>query len=519
LNVRGAELRFQKPVIYQLGNGSALLPNGKHLIEGGYVLRALKTDSQDSTVVGLEIARYDATKPLVIDPVLAYSTYLGGGVDEWGYGIAVDSTGNAYVTGYTRSIDFPTVNPLQPANGGFADAFVTKIDSTGSTLLYSTYLGGSNDDRGLAIAVDTAHNAHITGYTYSTNFPTANPLQPANRGLVDAFVVTLDPTGSTLLYSTYIGGSKADYGTGIAVDGAGDALVTGYTFSTDFPTANSLQPASGGDSDAFVAKLNPAGSALRYSTYLGGNKTDGGLGIAVDSVGDAYVTGYTYSTNFPTANPLQPANRGATDAFVAKIDSTGSTLLYSTYLGGTSTDVGNGIAVDSGGNAYVTGQSSSTDFPTANAAQDANQGSYDAFVAGLDPTGSTLLYSTYLGGRDSDGGNAITVDSAGNAYVTGQTYSTTFPTVDPLQPTNGGGYDAFVVGLDPNGILLYSTYLGGSNDDRGLAIAVDGAGNTYFTGWTFSSNFPTAHPLQPANGGNGDAFVAKLAQASSPARR
>jgi hypothetical protein len=504
------EIRWHKPLAYQMKGGA------RQEIAAQYVIKGRSR-------VGFEVAGYDLRKPLFIDPLI-YSTYLGGSGVDYGFGIAVDSSGSAYVTGYTDSTNFPTANPLQPALGGDADAFVAKLNSTGSALVYSTYLGGSGEDYGSGIAVDSSGNAYFTGLTYSTNFPTMNPLQPAYGGNGDAFVAKLNPTGSALVYSTYLGGSGGDYGSGIAVDGSGNAYVTGGTTSTNFPTMNPLQPVCGGDYDAFVAKLNSTGSALVYSTYLGGSGEDYGSGIAVDSSGNAYVTGGTGSVNFPMMNPLQPAEADGGlygDAFVAKLNPTGSALVYSTYLGGNGFDSGIGIALDSSGNAYVTGQTGSTNFPTRNPLQSAyGGGDYDAFVAKLNPTGSALVYSTYLGGSGGEYGSGIAVDGSGNAYVTGQTSSTNFPTMNPLQSAYGGGdYDAFVAKLNPTGsALVYSTYLGGSGEDWGQGIAVDSSGNAYVTGLTTSTDFPTMNPLQPVEGDGGlwgDAFVAKIA--SGPA--
>jgi Beta-propeller repeat len=324
--------------------------------------------------VGFDVTGYDASRPLYIDPLI-YSTYLGGSDTDSGYGITVDSEGNAYVTGITYSTDFPTKNPLQAAKAGGFDAFVAKINPTGSALVYSTYLGGSDYDQGKGIAVDSAGNAYVTGATISTDFPTMNPLQPAyGGGQEDAFVAKINPTGSALVYSTYLGGSNVEEGDGIAVDSAGNAHVTGVTGSNDFPTKNPLQPANGGYWDTFVAKLNPSGSALVYSTYLGGNYYDQGRGIALDSSGKACVTGQTSSTDFPTTpGAFQTVCSGGTacvgDVFVAKMNAAGSALVYSTYLGGSDDDRDNGIAVDSAGNAYVTGQTESTDFPTKNPLQ------------------------------------------------------------------------------------------------------------------------------------------------------
>jgi hypothetical protein len=334
------------------------------------------------------------------------------------------------------------MNPLQPTFGGYSDAFVAKINPTGSALVYSTYLGGSGGDSGAGIAVDSAGNAYVVGSTGSSNFPTTNPLQPTfGGGYVDAFVAKVNPTGSVLIYSTYLGGSGGDFGYGIAVDSAGSAYVTGSTQSPDFPTVNPLQPAFGGIWNAFVAKLDPAGSALVYSTYLGGNGWDIGYGIAVDSAGSAYVTGSTLSTDFPTMRPLQPTYGGGFgDAFVAKVNPTGSALIYSTYLGGSGGDSGAGIAVDSAGSAYVIG---TTDSPTLPANM-GYTGLGDGFVTELNPTGSALAYFAYLGGSGYSYGAGIAVDSGGNAYVTGYTSSANFPTTNPLQPTYGGNDDAFV---------------------------------------------------------------------------
>jgi PKD domain/Beta-propeller repeat len=526
LRTAGGTLKLNKPLIYQETGGK------KQQIAGGYVLL-------DKDRVGFRVAAYDAGKPLVIDPVLSYSTYLGGSNDDFGWAIAVDSAGNAYVTGGTHSPDFPTANALQPTLGETSDAIVVKINSAGSAFVYSTYLGGQTaGDAGWAIAVDSAGNAYVSGATSASDFPTVNALQPMLRGYGDAFVAKLDAAGSALVYSTYLGGSDFcdefgechwEDGLGIAVDADGNAYVVGTTYSSDFPTVNALQPALRGYRDAFVAKLNPAGSALVYSTYLGGSDVvtpicdeegfcyyarsgDYGSGIAVDSAGNAYVTGTTPSSDFPTANALQPALAGDSDAFVAKLNPAGTALAYSTFLGGSSSEEGRGIAVDSEGNAYVTGTSYSSDFPTVNAAQPALAVSPDAFVTKLNAAGSALVYSTYLGGSVGDSGYGIALDSAGNAYVTGTTDSYDFPTASALQPMLRGSWDAFVTKLNAAGsALVYSTYLGGSNTtDLGLGIAVDSAGNAYVTGITYSSDFPMMNALQPTRRGYQDGFVAKI---------
>ena len=502
------EIRWHRPVAYQEKDGA------RQEIASRYAVTAANR-------VGFEVGQYDQNRPLYIDPYI-YSTFLGGSGEDVGSGIAVDSTGNAYVVGYTGSTNFPTKNPLQPANGGTVDVFVAKINPSGSAFVYSTYLGGSGADYGYGVAVDSAGNAYVTGLTGSTNFPiTAGSFQTVCSGgcnSYDAFVSELNPTGSALVYSTYLGGTSIDVGYGIAVDSVGNAYVTGYTESSDFPTKNPVQPAYGGGlEDVFVAELNSAGSALVYSTYLGGSNEEVGRGIAVDSAGNAYVTGETDSYNFPTMNPFKAYLGGINNAFVSKLSPSGA-FVYSTYLGGTHDDYGSGIAADSAGDAYVTGFASSTDFPiTPGALQTVCNGGSgcnqygDAFVTKLNSTGSALVYSTYLGGSNSDGGSGIAVDSAGNAYVTGQTSSTNFPLQSPLRKILEGQDDAFVSRINPAGsALVYSTYLGGSHVDAGYGITVDGAGNTYVMGLTYSTDFPTSNPLQPTYGGAGDAFVTKL---------
>ncbi len=501
LKTAAGELRQKRPRAYQE------TVNGRVDVGVRYRLKPGKR-------VGFELARYDAGRQLVIDPVLVYSTYLGGSGDDRGNGIALDSLGNAYVTGQTDSANFPTTNPLQPTNGTGVDVFVTKINAAGSGRVYSTYLGGSGDDFGNSIAVDSSGNAYITGNTKSSNFPTTNPIQANNGGgIEDAFVTKINSTGTALVYSTYLGGSGDDVGRSIAVDGSGNAYVTGDTGSTNFPTTSPLQVNNAGGVDAFVTKINAAGSARVYSTYLGGSLTDAGFGIAVDSSGNVYVTGATGSTDFPTTSPIQLSNGGADDAFVTKINAAGSARVYSTYLGGLGFERGNAIAVDSSGNAYVTGQTNSTDFPTTSPLQLSNGGFFDAFVTKINAAGSARVYSTYLGGNDTDYGNAIAVDSAGDVFVAGYTASTNFPTTNPLQPNKGTGPDAFVTSINAAGSArVYSTYLGGNGADQANGIAVDAlGGNAYVTGSTSSTTFPTAHALQPANGtGSNDAFVSLI---------
>ncbi len=340
--------------------------------------------------------------------------------------------------------------PFQPSKSIGWDLFVTKLNSSGSGLVYSTYLGGSANDYGLGIAVDSSGCAYLTGYTASVNFPIYNPMQMFyGGGNTDAFVAKLNAGGDTLLYSTFLGGQGDERGLSIALDGSNCAYVTGYTNSVNFPVnSNPFQQTKSVGWDAFVTKLNASGSGLVYSTYLGGWSDDSGSGIAVDSSGCAYVTGQTASSNFPTQNPYQSYRAGGRDAFVSKLNASGSGLVYSTFLGGSADDYGFGIALDGSGCAYVTGQTAANDFPTHNSFQSANMGGSDAFVSKLTSGGNGLVYSTYLGGSADDGGNGIAVNSTGCAFVTGQTASGNFPTNNSFQATQGGGFDAFVSELE-----------------------------------------------------------------------
>jgi RHS repeat-associated protein len=521
ISSKKGRVSLERPAVYQEIAGVRLEIAGRYVFKG-------------KNQVGFEILPYDVSKPLVIDPVLVYSTYLGGSSSDGGLGIAVDSSGNAYVTGTTTSTNFPTtLGAFRRTSGGGFDAFVTKLNAAGSGLIYSTYLvgGGGSFFLGpsfVGIAVDSSGNAYVTGTTASTDFPvTSGAFQTTFGGFDDAFVTKLNGAGSALVYSTYLGGNSGDQGRGIAVDSVGSAYVTGIT-STNFPTTSgAFQTTAGGSSDAFVTKLNAAGSALVYSTYLGGNDQDPATGIAVDSTGSAYVTGVTRSTNFPTTSgAFQTTYGGNFDAFVTKLNAAGSAPVYSTYLGGNDLDFGLAIAVDSAGSAYVTGWLNSTNFPTTlGAFQPTFGGNFDAFVTKLNAAGSALVYSTYLGGGSRDEGHGIAVDSAGSAYVTGLTLSTNFPTMNPITGACEGfcgmGYaarfDAFVTKLHTAGsALVYSTYLGGTDDDVGQGIAVDSSGNAYITGTTTSTDFPTIGAYQTMTQGGGDGFVTKITAPSPP---
>lgn len=512
LKVGEAEIRWHKPIVYQETNRS------RHEIAAHYVIT-------DANHVGFKLAKYDTSRPLYIDPLI-YSTYLGGSAADGGNGIAVDSSGNAYVSGYTESANFPiTSGAFQTSLGGSYDAFVAKLNPTGSALVYSTYLGGSSYDQGNGIAVDSSGNAYLTGFTESANFPvTPGAFQTTFSGGQNAFVTKVNPAGSGLVYSTYLG-RGGENGYGIAVDTAGDAYIAGTTFSPDFPvTQGAFQTTLSGAYNAFVTKFNPAGSALAYSTYLGGNYQDSGFGIAVDNSGNAYVTGFAESADFPvTPGAFETTYGGGNPevfscAFVTEFNSSGSALVYSTFLSGSrenEEDVGFGITVDNSGDAYVAGYTTSTNFPTTPGAfQTTLKGASNAFVTKLNPPGSGLVYSTYLGGNGYDLGIGLAIDRAGNAYVTGSTSSTNFPvTRGALQKNFAGVEDAFVTKFNPAGSALgYSTYLGGSGNDYGMGIAADSTGDVYVTGGTESADFPiTTGAFQTTFGGVQDAFVTRIA--------
>jgi uncharacterized repeat protein (TIGR01451 family) len=504
-------VRLQKPVVYQDIDGRRQEISGGYLVENG-------------GDVTFQVGSYDATRPLVIDPVLVYSTYVGGTGQDFALDIAVDTTGSAYIVGNTVSTDFPvasavqpTCTPLeQPSYAPCDDMFVTKLSPDGTAVEYSTYVGGGGGDIGTGIAVDGLGNAYVTGITQSLDFPILSAIQPDFRGtpgFFEAFVAKLDSAGSGLVYSTYLGGSGEERGNAIAVDGQGSAYVTGITSSSDFPTAGPLQPAPRGGMDAFVAKLMPNGAGLAYSTFLGGQGHDIANDIAVSDEGYASITGETDSDDFPTVNASQPILQGLNDAFIATLDASGTALVHSSYLGGPGFDSGWSLAV-ADRNYYVTGTTSG-DFPVTQGQPPG--GLSDAFMAIVSFEGA-VGYSRYFGGADADQGSGIAVDSAGNIYIAGVTYSPDYPVRHPIQPYSGNG-DFFIAKLNSARELIYSTYLGGQGYElgidmgplRGPSIAADAVGNAYVTGATASFDFPsTGATFQPGFGGSADAFVTKI---------
>ena len=485
LHTTGGDMVEHAPVVYQDVGGSRQSVAGQFVLEGGQV--------------GFQLGAYDPHAPLVIDPVLVYSTYLGGNGLNQADGIAVDSAGDAYVTGYTSSTNFPTTpGAVQTTNHGTGpsaeNVFISKLNASGTALVYSTYLGGSsNFDGGYAIAVDSVGDAYVTGQANSTDFPTTPGAFETTAPSGGAFVTKLNPTGTALLYSTYL---RDGQDMGIAVDGAGNAYVTGVTYATDFPTtAGAFQPATSVGQSAFVTKLNAAGSGLVYSTYLvGSNISSWGNGIAVDAAGSAYVTGGGVVPTTPGA--FQPASSGG--VYVTKLNADGSGLVYSTFLGG---GEGRGIALDGAGDAFVTGSTGYASFPRVHPLQGYG-GAGDAFVSELNASGSALAFSTFLGGSSRDDGLGIALDSSGNIYVTGDTTSTNFPTTPGAyqRMPSSANWQAFVAKISPAPSPSFavagfpaSTTAGVSHTFTVTALNADGTVNTNYTGTVhFTSNDPQA---------------------------
>jgi hypothetical protein len=508
LHTKYGEIRQRKPVVYQDVNGQ------RRFIAASYDVR----DRQASFKLGA----YDRSKQLIIDPILVYSTFLGGTGVENGNAIAVDSAQAVYVAGSTASNDFPVISALNGQTsfrGGSYDAFVVKYAPAGNAILFSTYIGGAGFDSATGVGVDSAGNIVVSGDTDSPGFPLRSPLQGVIGGKIDAFLLKISAQGG-LIYSTFLGGFDDDHALGLAVDADGNAVVTGTTRSTNFWSLNGLRPFySGGITDGWVFKMNPAGQ-IAWSTYLGGNGADSVNAVALDPVGDIYVTGDTNSKNFPvTASVIRPTSCPAgaptqpcpiSDAFVTKIKSDGTAFGYSTYLGGSNSDAGIGIAADAQGNAYITGNTDSTDFPLVNPLQ-GPPGNGDVFVSKMNPAGSGLVYSTFLAGSGLDRAADIKIDGVGNAYIYGGTSSDNFPVSSALQNARLGGQDLFVTKINAAGTARdWSTYLGGTSDDAAGRLAIDANANIYLTGSTTSIDFPSVLPAQAALAGAQDAFVTKI---------
>ncbi len=487
------EIVQQKPFIYQTIDGE------RRPVPGRFVLHGHST-------VAFELAAYDRTQSLVIDPVLVYNSFLGGADHDEGHAVAADVSGDLYLTGVTYST-------LE----GDADVYIRKISPDGSAFLFNADIGGSDDDIGNGIAVDPTGSVYVGGYSASVDFPLQSAFQDGNAGDNNAILLRLDPTGTMLIFSTYIGGSGDDYGNAIAIDTQGAVYLTGGTDSPDFPTSTgAYQTQLKGNSDCFIVKFDSQGNGI-FSTFIGGGSDNQAFGIGVDAQGNSYITGETDSDSYPQVNPVfQHSRHGGLDAFVTELSADGSHLVYSTFAGGSGTDSGASIAVDPAGNAFVVGTTSSSDFPTTNGVYQHGYagGASDIFVLEYTVNGQNLQFSTLLGSHGTDDGNAIALDSSDNIYVTGDSNSDQFPiTSGAVQPNRKGGFDIIFSILNPTGSqLTYSTFLGGSADDSGYGIATDPYGNAYLTGITSSFDFPvTSGVAQPQpGGGDTDAFFAKI---------
>jgi hypothetical protein len=534
ITMNGTEFRLDRPRAFQeTGAGRVEIPCA-FILESGATPR-----------VRFRVGPYDHNRPLLIDPVFRHSGYWGGSGNEIVWAVATDAEGNGYLAGETTSATWWTAAGGFQTNyaGGTAvggDAFVAKISADGTRLIYLTYLGGVSHDAAMAVQVDASGAVYLTGFTASTNFPTRNAFRSVMAGPVDpalgappldAFVAKLSPAGDDLEYSTYFGGDGIDEGIALAVDGSGRAVITGFTDSTNLPLARPVQGEPAGGRDAFVARFSADGSLLLFSTYLGGTNADHGTGVAVDPLGRVWIAGVTQSTNFPTVQPIQPRindpTGGATnvntlpDAFVVRF-SPMDELEFATFLGGRFTDAAARIVTDATGNAYVAGTTESSDFPvtTTNLAGAVwtNRGLGDWFVTKIPAQGSTgWVYSVVFGGTARDEAWDLAVDGEGRVHAIGVVASTNAPVINVPEggrATSGGGWDAFLAGLDPAGQRLeYAFYYGGTGHDYGYAVAVDPAGHLWIGGRTSSTNLWTRGSLQPAfAGGPGDGFYARLLQ-------
>jgi hypothetical protein len=517
----GQSVREQAPVVYQV-------VETKHVpVVGSYEI------ARDGSV-GFRLGKYDVSRELIIDPVIVFTSMLGGYSQDQATAIATDTFGNILVAGFTSSTSFPvTAASRQPQSGGSADAFVAKFGGNGSYLIFCSFLGGNGDDRATGVAVDGMGNIYLTGHTGSSNFPLASAVQGVLRGSEDAFITKLTPSGSRIIYSTYLGGSGVDSGNAIAVDGYGQAYIGGDTSSTDFPILSGISSTNQGGQDGFVTKLTAAGTAIVYSTYLGGTAADHIASIAINTAGNVYVAGFTFSSNFPIVQAVQPTSGGNQDAFVTELTPTGVGIVFSTYLGGSSGYTGlpeeaHAIAIDAAGKIYVAGTTSSINFPvTSNALQPLYAGgNLDGFLTQYSANGQKMTYSSFIGGTGLDTVNAIAVDSFGYVTVAGETSSSDFPNLRGVQKQLNGNYDAFVSKFLFSGStcsLINSSFLGGSGADIAAGVSLNGTGDTLLAGFTGSTDLATSVPLpatrafQNTNLGLTNAFVSKIANPFFPA--
>jgi hypothetical protein len=494
------EIRHRRPIAYQDIRGT------RSPVEVSFVLRGARR-------AGFEVGAYDPAFPLVIDPKMAWSSFLGGTGTDAVLDVEADDSGNVYLAGYTLSPDFWAVGSLDPTPGGRLDAFIVKMHP-GASILYSTYIGGAGDDEAHSIALSSHElDIHITGFTGSQDFPIVNPFKSTFGGALDAYIVTITNDGSTIKYSSFLGGNQADRGTGVAADLNGYVVITGTTSSRNFTIHNAFRPAfAGGLGDAFLTKVSPWGT-LVYSTYLGGVGNDVAYDVAVDSEGHATLIGFTSSPNFPTERPLYPNFRGGSDdAFITKFNPAGNGLVFSTYFGGSGSDNGVGVAIDSNNNIIATGYTESLDFPLKRPAQLLNNGFFDAFLVKLHPDGQDADFSTYIGGEDTESGVGVDIGPNDEIYLVGYTNSFNFYAINAVGGFLRGARDAFLMKITPDAsVVVLSSFLGGFGIDGATGVAVDNAGNAYVGGFTLSADFPVAtNAFQPGIGGGQDGFILRI---------
>ena len=519
------KLAYNKPVQIDSKTGDLLVAGLKQhrakVLQNG---RAIACDYLvNGERVQLALAVYDHSQRLTVDPVLQYSTYLGGPALEWGSGIQVDSAGSAYVTGSARSPASPSLNPFQQVSSVSEDVYVLKLTPSGDAVAFFVVLGGAGDDYSEGIALDSANNAWVAGVTLSTDFPTKNAAQPTfGGGFGDGFYAKVSADGRSIVVSSYAGGASDDWARGVAVGPDGSGWIIGYTSSFDFPTKNPIKATLTGAPDAFLVNVSPTGK-LVFATYFGGTGRDFGGSVATDNQGNVYIGGGTESDDLPVKNALQPVRNSLpfhAKAFVSKFSSTGS-LLYSTFLGGSADCFVTRLAVGSLGDIHVLGWAEGGLYVKNPVEAIFNGSVQEKFVMKLAPDGQSVTFATYLGGSGPEyGEGGLALDSAGNVYISGYTISADFPVKNPIQPFtalgNPSSANATITELSPNGGLIFSTFFGGG-DEWADGIAIDAAGGIYITGSTSSTDYPTKNAIQTTYGGGGDIMVAKFAPDVLPA--
>jgi PKD repeat protein len=481
-----------------------------------------KFELNSNCILSFKVGNYNKLKPLFIDP-LVYSTFIGGNYYDSPNSIAVDKSGNVYICGSTYSSDFPKTTGAYGSKKGYYDCFVSKLNSSGSSLVFSSLIGGSDYDYATGIVIDESGNSYITGNTYSSDFPVTKKIYDSTfNGNSDCFVAKIGPNGAALRYSTFFGGGGNDYATALEVDTSGNTYVTGYTTSYDYKTTeNACFTSYSGSDDGFFSKFDANGSNLLYSTFFGGATEEYPNSIIIDQSGIAYIAGYTNSANFPTTSAAYSRNlSGSNDCFILKINPNSPTLVFSTFIGGSMDDRATSVAIDSLKNVYITGYTYSYDYPTSSpAVSNYSSGNFDCFATKLDSYASSIIYSTYIGGSNHDYGTCIKVNSLGNAFIAGNTYSTDFiTTTNGIDVYQNGTIDGFIVKLNYSGsTLAFSSYFGGINDDYINSIALVGTNNIYLTGTTYSPDFPIISGSYCSTiSSYSDGFISKISDISTP---